>query len=51
MNIVQNAFDPPPPHPFEHLVDFFFDGQGGTLTALKLDNTRHRSEKTMSNTT
>ena len=47
-NIVQNAFDPPPPLRFEHLVDFLTDWE--TLcTALRMDNTRHRFEETMSN--
>ena len=34
-NIVQNAFDPPPPPlRFEHLLDFF-DGLGATLHSSK----------------
>ena len=34
-NIFHNAFDPAPP-PFEHLLDFFFDGLGDTLHWSKI---------------
>ena len=50
-NIVQNAFDPSPPLPFENLVDFFSTDWEALCSALRLNNERHRSEETMSNIT
>ena len=47
-NIGQNAFDSTP-LPFEHLVEFSFNGVGSTLHCSKVGQIRHRSEETMSN--
>ena len=41
LNIVQNAFDPPP-LPFEHLVDFF-DGLGDTFHCSKIGQYNYKA--------
>ena len=48
LNIIQNAFDPPPPS-FWTLGRFFLTEWETLCTALRLDNIRQRSEETMSN--